>query len=119
LDIRKAERNLQRAGMNPADVAIAKGHRRPSKAQAVASPLKNVANPAPKLPQPASPPQPQGLEGRIFALLAADALHVDAICKQTGERLGAVFAALTNLEMDDLVRQLPGKYYERVTKENQ
>ncbi|MDR3313604.1 MAG: DNA-processing protein DprA [Oscillospiraceae bacterium] len=110
LDMKRAERHL---GSSAAPIlapqpAAKERQRRPT------APRKTQQKEPAAAAQPASPPQ--GLEGTIVALLAKDALHVDAICKSTGERLGAVFTALTNLEMDGLVRQLPGKLYEIATE---
>ncbi len=54
------------------------------------------------------------LEAKLLGLFNGDALHVDVLCSLSGEKLGAVFIALTNLEIEGMVRQLPGRLYEAV-----
>lgn len=113
LNMRRAERNLERPGMNPDEVIV-----KPPAAQSREGPAKrpreSSKKPAAIAPQAASPPQ--GLEGKILALLQDDMLHVDAICARTGEKMGTVFTALTNLEIEGLVRQGPGRMYEKADK---
>ncbi|MDR2525910.1 MAG: DNA-processing protein DprA [Oscillospiraceae bacterium] len=111
LDIRTVERDLKRPGVAPETVAVkaSTAQRKPSARKTAAG--KRVAA-APAAEVPPAVLRPEGLEGKLLELLAQGALHVDALCKQSGQRLGLVFAALTNLEMDGFVRQMPGKLFE-------
>jgi DNA processing protein len=54
------------------------------------------------------------VEGKIYALLKADAsVHVDELVETTGLNSSEVLAALCEMEMRGVVRQLPGKQFLR------
>jgi DNA processing protein len=54
------------------------------------------------------------IEGKIYALLKADAsVHVDELVETTGLNSSEVLAALCEMEMRGVVRQLPGKQFLR------
>lgn len=48
---------------------------------------------------------------RIYQLINQDSISVDAIAEQTGLNIHEIFATLSQLEMMDLVTQLPGMRY--------
>lgn len=50
-------------------------------------------------------------EARVFDVLGAAALHVDAIGARTALEAGTLLAALSSLELKGLAVQLPGKYF--------
>ena len=124
LNMRKAERNLDSSVVLPYDAPVPKKPR--MRKNVGAAPLGGPAQattPAATAPQAISPAAGglQGaaapttrdpLETKLLTLLRDDMLHVDAICAKTGEKLGTVFTALTNLEIEGLVRQGPGRMYE-------
>lgn len=51
------------------------------------------------------------IEARVLAVLGEDAVHIDAIVARTGCGAAAVAGALLALEMNGLVRHLPGKHF--------
>jgi DNA processing protein len=54
------------------------------------------------------------VEGKIYSLLKADAsMHVDELVETTGLNSSEVLAALCEMEMRGVVRQLPGKQFLR------
>jgi len=63
-------------------------------------------------------PQPADLSGdelAVYGLLAADEpAHIDALAEASRLPVASLAAALLNLEMRDLVRQLPGKRFVKV-----
>jgi len=97
LNMRHARRDLERAAFNPADIAR-------SRKQAAVKPK---PQPAPKI-LPARNP----IETQILKLLQHKPMHIDALSKATGLSFGELFAALMALEIDQLIRQMPGKIYE-------
>ena len=50
-------------------------------------------------------------EARVFDLLGAEPLHVDAIAERTRLDAGTLLAALSSLELKGLAVQLPGKHF--------
>lgn len=56
-------------------------------------------------------PQLAPEEDVIYSLLNRGSLHVNDIIEQSGMTGGAVLAALTMLEIKNLVKQLPGKHF--------
>jgi len=50
-------------------------------------------------------------EARVFDLLGAEPLHVDAIAERTRLDAGTLLAALSSLELKGLAEQLPGKHF--------
>jgi len=50
-------------------------------------------------------------EARVFDLLGAEPLHVDAIAQRTRLDAGTLLAALSSLELKGLAVQLPGKHF--------
>ncbi len=50
-------------------------------------------------------------EARVFDLLGAEPLHVDAIAARTKLDAGTLLAALSSLELKGLAVQLPGKHF--------
>ncbi len=50
-------------------------------------------------------------EARVFDLLGAEPLHVDAIAARTRLDAGTLLAALSSLELKGLAVQLPGKHF--------
>lgn len=55
------------------------------------------------------------VERTVLGLLGEDPVHVDRLCAQSGLTVPAVTAALTALEIKGLVRQMPGKYFMRLS----
>ena len=49
---------------------------------------------------------------RIYRLMEEDSVSLDAIVRQTGQNTGEILAALSQLELMDLVTQLPGMRYQ-------
>lgn len=111
LDMRRAQRDLSRAAVNPEQVPVGKP-KTPQKPK--------PAPPESSFPAPEPPPQPAplqptpelpALEQNIVRLLHGGAMHVDRIMQETGEGFGPLFAALMNLEIQGMVEQEPGKLY--------
>ncbi len=67
------------------------------------------AAPRPAVPPPLLAPA----EHRVLELLAAQPLHIDVLIAEAELPAGRVASALVGLEMKGLVRQLPGKVFER------
>ena len=67
----------------------------------------------PKTPDlmPSKPPDLQGDLLRVYEAIASDETAIDEIIWRSGLGAGAVTAALLQLEMRHLVKQLPGKYF--------
>ncbi len=57
-------------------------------------------------------PRPDGLAGKILAVLDAGSLHIDEISQKLDEPVWNVLSTLTELDMDNFVIQKPGKVYE-------
>ena len=95
LNMRGARRDLERAAVDPERVAV-----KPPPAEPKPAP---VQAPPPGL----SPP-----EQKILSLLQSGALHIDGIMKAADVPFGALCAALTNLEIQGLIAQEPGRMYE-------
>lgn len=55
------------------------------------------------------------VEATVLGLLGEEPAHVDRLCAQSGLGASAVTAALTALEIKGLVRQMPGKYFMRLS----
>jgi DNA processing protein len=106
LNMRVAQRDLERAAMDPAQV-IVKPEARSQKPEARSKRQEPPASPAPPATEAPSP-----LEQRVYALLKGGALHIDGIVKAAGVPFGQLCAALTNLEIQGLVAQGPGRMYE-------
>ena len=66
------------------------------------------------LEPPAPAPRLTESEGRIYTLLEAGPLPIDAIIAQCGLRPAAAASLLVSLEMKGAVRQRPGKVFERL-----
>ncbi|MDR1927249.1 MAG: DNA-processing protein DprA [Oscillospiraceae bacterium] len=110
LNMRGAERDLERQSLDPDQVPVMT--RAPRKAKPARR--REAVAPAPPeaLPAAAAPGRDlSALEQALVRLLEQEAQHIDAIVKRSGQSLGAVFTALTDLEMDGMIRQLPGKLY--------
>jgi DNA processing protein len=100
LNMRRARRDLERAAIAPERVVVQSAPKR--RAASAAAP-----------PAPGKPTRPLNeAEEKIARALRAGPLHIDAIAKQTGLPFGALFAALTTLEIDGIAAQMPGKLYE-------
>ncbi|MDR1465090.1 MAG: DNA-processing protein DprA [Oscillospiraceae bacterium] len=119
VNMRRVERDLERSGGDPDAVPVKRprqpGSARPSKPRAARAggdgfPLTGGLPPAEISTAP--PPLADPLQRQVAALLAEHPAHIDALAKQTGAALGELFAALTALEMEGRIRQLPGKLYE-------
>ncbi len=59
----------------------------------------------------ASEPDLLDAEAKVFDLLAAEPIQVDAIAERTGLDAGPLLAALSSLELKGLAVQLPGKLF--------
>ncbi|MCL2301083.1 MAG: DNA-processing protein DprA, partial [Firmicutes bacterium] len=106
LDMRRAERDLERAAVAPEKI--------------------KVKAPAKQNPQPPSPARgvaPQGrgerddlppLEQQILQLLSQSPMHIDRIMKETAAPYGKLFTALMHLEMQERIEQAPGKLYTKL-----
>ena len=102
LDMRRAERDLERESVKPEQVAVKK---------------KPVGAAAPSRPQTETQPPPapsslSPLESKIMQLLANGPMHIDRIMKEAGAPYGELFAALMNLELQAGIQQAPGKMYD-------
>jgi len=60
-----------------------------------------------RAPAPDLPPA----ESAVFALLAAEPLHIDQIIAKSALTVGELSAMLLRLELKGAVTQLPGKYF--------
>jgi len=67
-------------------------------------------------PGPTAPPLPDlpPAERQVYELLGEGSLHIDVLIVRTALASGRVASALSGLEMKGLVRQLPGKVFERM-----
>jgi DNA processing protein len=63
--------------------------------------------------QPVKRALPPGLGGKIMETLEKGPQQVEALCSRLGEPVQNILNELTILEMDGLVRQKPGKIFER------
>ncbi|MFM2314870.1 MAG: hypothetical protein RLZZ04_4146 [Cyanobacteriota bacterium] len=61
---------------------------------------------------PKLPPELNGELAQIYQLIKEESIAVDAIAEQTGLEINRILAALSELEMMDLVIQLPGMRYQ-------
>lgn len=59
-------------------------------------------------------PLPEGLGGDILKILDEKPLHVETISENLGKTISEILSELTFLEMDNFVRQKPGKYFEKI-----
>ena len=59
-------------------------------------------------------PLPEGMAGKILNVLTEEPLHVEALCKQLDKSVWEILSELTMLEIEGLVRQKPGKIFERI-----
>jgi DNA processing protein len=62
---------------------------------------------------PAGAPAADGTTGRLLGFLGKEPLPIDAVISGSGLPAGEVAASLTALELEGLVRQLPGQRYVR------
>lgn len=81
-------------GQLPALCPVAPGLSRPEPSQ-------------PSTPRPTAPPLPPGLS-EVFAVIGSEPISLDQLVQQLGKPTGEVLAALVQLEMLNLVVQLPG-----------
>ncbi len=65
-------------------------------------------------PRPEPRPLPPGLGGEILRALENMPLQVEALCVKLGQPIHVILTELTLLEMDGLIRQKPGKVFERM-----
>jgi len=105
LDMRRAERDLEREAVQPEKIAVKK---RPVGAAF----LPPAPTPTPK-PAPASSGL-SPLERQILRLLGDSPMHIDQIMNETAAPYGELYSALMRLEMQELVEQTPGKMYGKV-----
>ena len=100
LDMRRAERDLERESIAPEKVVVKK----PAAGAACQPPAQNnKSTPAPSNLSP--------LESQILSLLNVSSLHIDAIMKSTCAPYGELYSALMHLEMQEQIQQTPGKIY--------
>lgn len=59
------------------------------------------------------PPLPPGLGGDILGALESQPLQIETLCTKLGKPIHIILPELTMLEMDGLIRQKPGKVFER------
>ena len=110
LDMRRAERDLERPAADPASIPVRQKAKpieaKPVKANAVPTEgnFAQEINPEPALTE---------LESKIMQLLSDKAMHIDSIMNETNAPFGQLFAALMNLEMRALAEQMPGKLYSK------
>jgi len=100
LDMRRAERDLERPSAPPEKVIVKK-----KPVGAAFLPPAEKQKPTP----PSSSLSP--LEQHILQLLAHGPAHIDRIMKETDAPYGELFAALVELEMRASIQQAPGKMY--------
>lgn len=67
----------------------------------------------PRQPELAFEPELAGKEKELFEIISVEPLNFDEICRQAGYAAAEAAAALTMLEMKNLVRQLPGRMFVR------
>jgi len=102
LDMRRAERDLARASIEPEKVIV--------KSKPVGAAIMPPAKPKPT-PHPTQPTSLSPLEQQILLLVSYTPQHVDHIMKAISAPYGELFAALMHLEMQALIEQSPGKMY--------
>lgn len=66
------------------------------------------------------PAEPRGvetseIEATVLGLLGVEPVHVDRLCRESGLETAVVMATLMALEIRGLVRQMPGKYFVRLS----
>ena len=73
------------------------------------------ADPASAPPVPASTPPPElnGPERKLYDVLSAEPIHLDALCERAGLDTSNALVYLLSLEFKGLVRQLAGKQFFR------
>jgi len=111
LDMRRAERDLERPAVQPEKVVVKKQEARDKKQEA-RDKKQEARDKKQEIVKTA--PEPSNLsaqETKILQLLAQASLHIDAIMKATNAPYGELFAALMNLEMQERIQQAPGKIY--------
>lgn len=72
-------------------------------------PARKPEPPAPKVTFPSLPEKQQ----KLLQILSQTPLHVDALAQQCGMTAGEAGVEMTFLELDGLVRRLPGNTYIR------
>ena len=103
LDMRRAERDLERPSAPPESVIV----KPPVSAKSPGSLVRELRPQAVREHREAT----SSLEQQILHLLANAPLHIDAIMKAANAPYGELFAALMNLELQELIQQAPGKMY--------
>ena len=106
LDMRRAERDLARAAVEPEKVKV----KPPAKEKSPGSLVRELRPQAVREYRGAASPDLSPLESQILQLLESP-LHIDHIMKATAAPYGELFAALMHLEMQELISQAPGKIY--------
>jgi len=113
LNMRFAQRDLDRASMDPAQVTVKK--RKPV-GDGLRTSLVPQENNCFSSYETSGTPSPadglSALEQKIISLLKGGVLHIDGIVKAAGVPFGTLCAALTNLEIQGLIAQGPGRMYE-------
>lgn len=119
LNMRQATRDLERPSVNPEQVPVKRPAKpaQPAGARRMATEGGGKPPALPKNPSATIPPAPptaslSPLEQAVMECLSSGPLHIDDITKATSATLGELFAAITKLEIEGLVRQSPGKLYE-------
>lgn len=84
------------------------------------SPVPSAAVPPARSTEDESEKSPETLdlsqgEKSVLGLMGPEPVHVDQLCRQSGLGAAAVTAALMALEIKGLVRQMPGKYFMRLS----
>jgi DNA processing protein len=80
--------------------------------------IEGIAPPSAAKNEPAPPPPPKptprldGPAAKVWELLA-EPVSVDDLCRRSEQPIAALSVLLTTLEMDGLIRKLPGNIYER------
>jgi DNA processing protein len=80
--------------------------------------IEGIAPPTAAKNEPATPPPPKptprldGPAAKVWELLA-EPVSVDDLCRRSEQPIAALTVILTTLEMDGLIRKLPGNIYER------
>jgi DNA processing protein len=66
---------------------------------------------------PESTPQPEtrltAEQRPLWEMMGAGPVHVDQLARETGQPVGLLLSRLLDMELQGLVKQLPGKYFER------
>ncbi|MDR2646987.1 MAG: DNA-processing protein DprA [Oscillospiraceae bacterium] len=106
LNMRMVRDRIEKQGINTTQVPVAKAR--------AAKRVQHLPPPTPKSAEVSVQPTRafSPVETQVIELLAQKPLHIDALVKQTGQKLGTMFTVLTVLEMDGLIHQTPGKFFE-------